>query len=341
MIEQITKPQGPDTSTLEAVEDGSVATQARVGEFEQTAKKLPGCSRAARAARAAVEQQKQQIIAKMSPDELATPLLQRRKAGWVNLPGHNRSLLVERGTGCMVVAPRGRREAAIARPKREPIRFKTDIALDEFLEKLEDFEDITLHMYLDRKGNVTVGYGHLIPSAEAAKALGFVERGTNIGAAAEHVENAFDKVKNSGLVNTRAEVFKTLTHIDLPPEEVRKLFESDASGFLRELRHIFSDFDSFPQKAKWGTLDLIYNLGGPKFRSLFKRFQAAVKERNWKAAAAQSKRSETDEVGEPIQGVVDRNITVRDWFLRAALDEPFFLKRHPRACQIRWQDLLK
>ncbi len=78
---------------------------------------------------------------------------------------------------------------------------------------------------------------------------------------------------------------------------------------------IFPGFDSFPQKAKWGTLDLIYNLGIVNLRGLFTRFQAAVKDRNWQLAAAESKRTETNKRSGEIshrQGLTVReNLSVR------------------------------
>lgn len=103
---------------------------------------------------------------------------------------------------------------------------------------------------------------------------------------------------------------------------------------------IFPGFDSFPQKAKWGTLDLIYNLGIVNFRGAFRRFQAAVKDRNWQLAAAESKRTEKDmRSGEISQGVANRNDIIRRWFRQARDAEPFFLKSYPRPCQTRWHDL--
>jgi GH24 family phage-related lysozyme (muramidase) len=321
---------------------GPIERERQIKKIMQALNAAKGGTPAKHKERIALEAQLNQIIAKMSPDELAKPLIKRNQAGWANVSRQSRSMLVERGSGCIVMAPTGKREVAIVRQRREPTRFKTTLEINLYLNELVIFEDRIPHMYLDSRGNVTVGYGHLILDAMAATSLGFVDRATLTAVAKADVVTAFNKVKNSGLVNTRADVFKSLTSIDLPDPKIDALFVDDSKEFLRQLRHIFPDFDSFPQKAKWGLLDLIYNLGIVKFRGLFTQFQNAVKERNWRRAAAQSSRSETDPRTQKIvAGVVSRNAEVRRWFKDAAKQEPFFIKSQPRSCQVSWRDLMR
>ena len=82
--------------------------------------------------------------------------------------------------------------------------------------------------------------------------------------------------------------------------------------------------------AQLGLLDLIYNIGygnlfGTNKEPKFKEFHKALKFRNWKEAAEQSHREEEDKEGKIVKGVVKRNKIVREWFLKASEEDPFFV----------------
>ena len=259
-------------------------------------------------------------------------LLSMRRADWANLPetgsilgltipaGH-RSILVERATGCIILSDEGK---PFTRP--ESNRFQRAIRYDRnaFQKHAIDFEGFAQHMYLDVKGNVTVGIGHLIPDAEAAAKLKFHHRTKKGKVDAMHKRNAYLKVLNSGITNGSLEAFKDVTHIDLDPVVIGDIFRNDVKQFIHELTHCFPDFETYPASAQLGMLDLIYNIGRDNFCGGFPVFQKALEFRNWIKVAEESHRLEEIN-GKHNETMERRNEVVREWFLDAIEDEPFFL----------------
>ena len=120
------------------------------------------------------------------------------------------------------------------------------------------------YMYKDSKDNVTVGIGHKLNNADMAKALPFVERGTNKRAHKNHIINAFNKVKNSSISGQAGHLkFQPLTNIVLSEADAVSTAGDDMDEFIRILRHSasFPDFDTYPESAKMGLLDMAYTTG--------------------------------------------------------------------------------
>ena len=66
---------------------------------------------------------------------------------------------------------------------------------NEYLPKLRDeFEGAVEYMYLDTGGNVTVGVGNLLVSANHAAQLGFVRRASLGTATAAEIQADFDNI---------------------------------------------------------------------------------------------------------------------------------------------------
>ncbi|MFQ5783609.1 MAG: hypothetical protein ACE5H8_02145 [Alphaproteobacteria bacterium] len=267
------------------------------------------------------------------PSQKIERLLRMRRAGWANVsrpgligrvlvPAGTGSLLVERGTGCMVVSAD---DTPITRT--EKVQFPRAIRFDRnrFRKHVSDFENNISYMYLDSKGKVTVGLGHLLRDAEEAKRLPFFERGTTNRADPAHIENAYLKVLSSGLTGSKHTVFKELTHIDLDLGAIETLFDDDVNQFLPLLTNKFPDYETYPASVQLGMLDLAYNMGTEGFFSGFPVFREALKFRNWIKVAEQSHREEVNEEGKVNEGMQNRNKVVRGWFLEAIKDEPFFL----------------
>ena len=269
-------------------------------------------------------------------------LLSMNRAGWANLPesglilgltipaGH-RAILVEMATGCIILSDDGKPTT-----RAEPNQFRRAIRYDRnaFQKHAIDFEGFAQHMYLDVKGNVTVGIGHLIPDAEAATRLNFHHRETNGEVDdkhkrkgkvdAMHKRNSYNLVLYSGITNGSPMAFKDVTHIDLDPVVIGDIFRNDVKQFIHELKAKFPDFETYPASAQLGMLDLIYNMGRKKFFGGFPVFRMALEFRNWIKVAEESHRLEEIN-GEHNETMKRRNEVVRDWFLKAIEDEPFFL----------------
>ncbi len=283
-------------------------------EVERSLAQLGGKTQATKV-RKSLEKKIRLAAAKKLPD-IALSLVKSGRAGWANDPDTpGGAVLVERGTGCVLLDPKGK---VFQRPS--PVSHPPTSGINEvaFIQHLKDAgnELYVPYMYLDEENNVTVGIGSLLENVAEAKLLKFVERGTNKRANAKHIENAFNKIQNSGLAGSRHTVFKPLTSIDISEAVAFTKASEDMQIFIDELRRqrFFKEFDTFPESAKMGLLDMIYTLGLTKFLASFKNFNPAVQRRDWKMAANESSRSTVHD---------SRNQIVRQWFEEAARQEPF------------------
>ncbi len=297
-------------------------------KIQRQVEKLTGDRRQAAGLRKKIEARLQQLAANAAP-QIIQNLLKSGRAGWVNDPDKGDAVLVERGTGCTLKDSSGH----LVRGSRIKLQSKPSIDKAVFLQHLKDpnVENFAPYMYLDRAGNVTVGIGFLLRTANAAKKLPFFQRGTNIPASQTHIENAFNKVKNSGLAGEHAFKFKNLTHIEISEAEaeIRALDKMDEFLALLVKPIYFPDFETFPVEAKMGHLDLAYTRGVRGTKDDYKRFAAAVRRRNWKQAGVEQRD------GRPPK----RASMVQTWFDQAARKEPFFISH--RSCEKALSKLLR
>ncbi|MCZ6720650.1 MAG: hypothetical protein O7A65_03815 [Proteobacteria bacterium] len=293
---------------------------------------------------ASAEPRVRRFLAQRSPqglrnleDEIARKLAQQNKAGWVNEPDKPGSVLVEPGTGAVILRPNGK---PLTRSLKKTYMPRAGVDLGLFRAHLEDFEENTPWMYLD-KGVVAVGLGHRLIDADEAKQLNFVVRDQDRVAMGptfiprvhpKHIENAFIRVRDSELVNADAQEYKKETHIDLPRNEAELVFREDVEQKIDEIGRAdkFKDFNSFPQSAKLGLLDMTFNLGVFGTTDIFPIFTGAVTRRDWSTAAKQSGREKATD---------DRNTAVRRWFEEAARLDPFFITKARETK--RWDEFLK
>jgi GH24 family phage-related lysozyme (muramidase) len=147
------------------------------------------------------------------------------------------------------------------------------------------------HMYLDTKGNVTVGIGHMIPSADAAVSLPFVHRADRKPATAEEKKAEWSSMhaQTPAKVATYYAQFSTMI---LLADDIKKLFMSDAQSFDAQLHHVFPEYDKYPIEVQEGLFDMIYNLGIGNLRDHFGPFVAAVQAKEWYLAASTSRRAD-------------------------------------------------
>ena len=289
----------------------------KMREVERSLAKLTRNKAQAARFRTGLEKKIQQAAVKALP-KIVQNLVKSGRAGWANdpqLPGV--AVLVERGTGCVLMDPKGKvikRELPVTHPVTPGIN---EGAFIQHL-KIAGNELFVPYMYLDDENNVTVGIGTLLEDAQEAKLLPFVERGTNKTAHDNHVVNAFNKVKNSGLAGSLYTVFEPLTSIEISEADAVTKAWNDARAFIEELKmqRFYREFDTFPVTAKMGLLDMIYTLGLTKLLAKFKVFNPAVRRRDWKLAASESSRSSVS---------ASRNQIVQQWFEQAAKQEPYFV----------------
>jgi len=151
-------------------------------------------------------------------------------------------------------------------------------------------------MYLDTVGKVTVGIGHMIPSADEAAALSFVDPASGTAATGDAIRAAFAAVQAAGSGDDRpAGAFQSLTTIRLPDAAVTALFQADYQQIVGRIRTLFQNvgggLDSYPDPAQLAVIDMGYNLGPEGLYDKFPTFRTkGLAPRAFDVAARQSHR---------------------------------------------------
>lgn len=179
--------------------------------------------------------------------------------------------------------------------------------LDDSLAHLEIFEGTVPWMYLDTRGFVTVGVGELLANSAKAETLAFLDP-EGEPCTQDAIVDEFNRV--SDLVPAKVAAFYRLPSSPvLPHAAIDELLMNHLDFFDGQLAGRFANYASFPDPAKLGLLDMIYNLGQVGLFQHFPHFMAAVDKQDWLGAAANCHR-----VG-PSQ---PRNDWTRQQFLDAA-----------------------
>jgi GH24 family phage-related lysozyme (muramidase) len=248
------------------------------------------------------------------------------QAGWVNPIRTGKATLVQRGTGCVLKGANGQN----IQGTRFAFKSTPPLSKSRFLSFARSTvgENFIANMYLDDKGNVTVGIGHLVVNLQEAQRLAsqyqFTKKGTNARSRAADLANYYNAVKNSGMAGFHAHKLAPLTGHEMSLAEATRLFDDDVDIKLREFkaRQNFPEFETYPPVAKLGLVDMGFTLGVRKVRTVYTNFTAAVLRRDWKMAAIQSNRTTVSAL---------RNAEIRMWFREAAKKEPFFYRSSLRA----------
>lgn len=258
-----------------------------------------------------------ELVKSTPPKSLAQKLINSGPAAWALVPDGSRTLLVELGTGCQLLDFQGK---PITGPKRAIPSAGRPYRQDFFNHVATPGvgEAFVAHMYLDKKGNVTIGYGHLIPDLSEALRLSskLVHKGTRRSPSRMEIEADFLAVRNSGLKNADALVFDTMTKLEMSQADATVLALDDIDERVRQIKHAFPYFDTYPHPVKLGLQDMVFNLGIGNTLGIFTKFSAAIRRRDWTEAANQTNRLDV---------ASNRNALVRGWFLDAAREEPHFV----------------
>lgn len=154
--------------------------------------------------------------------------------------------------------------------------------------KLEKYEGKVSHMYLDSKGYVTVGIGHLLSTIVDAQKLDFKNASNKLASKSE-IKSDFEAVKKQP-ANRLASTYKKHTKLTLSAIEINKLTDKHIDSFEKELKRIYADFNTFPTEVRLALFDLIFNLGMTKLKNKWPIFNSAIKAKDWQKAADNSNR---------------------------------------------------
>lgn len=157
---------------------------------------------------------------------------------------------------------------------------------------------------------VTVGIGNMIPNAEAAKKLPWIDAATGKPATPQQIEAAFAQVDGMAK-GMNAGKYASATTLRLPAETIRQLAADRLNKeFLPALRRQFAGFDNYPPSVQKALVDMVYNLGVGGLGK-FKKLEAACEAGDWALAAAECNRK----TSRP-----ERNEWTRQMFLQAAAE---------------------
>jgi len=145
-------------------------------------------------------------------------------------------------------------------------------------------------LYLDTRGNVTIWVGFEVPSALAAQSLPLYLSGGTLACTEQEKAAAWETVSAMQPGRLPASYEYSGCPVMLPSDGdallMAKLDASDA-----ELQADYPGFESFPDAVKMALLDMDWNLGDPKLRNTYPRFDAAVDRQDWATAALQCHRN--------------------------------------------------
>ena len=174
-------------------------------------------------------------------------------------------------------------------------------------QNIERYEGKVKHMYLDSKGFVTVGVGHLLKDVAAATHLPFEAANGALASEAEIVK-AFEQVSVQES-NRVASYYQQFTDLVLADKDIDHLTDKHIDTFYHELTVVYDGFEVFPSKVKLALCDMIFNLGMTGLRKKWPKMNACIAAKDWKATAENCQR----------KGIADeRNDYVKSLFLTSA-----------------------
>jgi len=176
------------------------------------------------------------------------------------------------------------------------IAIKTDLRT-----KLTQYEGKFNHLYLDTKGKVTTGVGHLIPNKIAIASVALYKVKNNLPfqlASLHEKQTEYDKIaKLPWGQRYGAASFKKHTTLVMKDADINLILDKHIDSFYKELSNIFNkakgypeNFDQLHKNVQQALFDMIFNLGATKIVNTFPSFNAALKNSDWKKAATESNR---------------------------------------------------
>ena len=172
-------------------------------------------------------------------------------------------------------------------------------------------------MYLDSKGKVTVGVGHLIASKAAVASVTMYttkNKLPDVIASQKQKEAEFDAILKQKK-NYKASWYKQHTSLVMKDADMNAQRDKHVNTFYSELTGVYSkakgyttNFDSMPDEIQLALFDMTFNLGQTKLRTLFTKFNTALKGEKWDEAAKQCNRPDVNAA---------RNKYVKDLFNKA------------------------
>jgi GH24 family phage-related lysozyme (muramidase) len=170
------------------------------------------------------------------------------------------------------------------------------------------WEGCRREMYVDVRGDVRTGVGHLLEDASAALALPWCHRTTGRRASAPEIRIAFARARAQG-VGHRAPAFQRALDLVLPAGLAGELLTDRIERtLLPGLRRLCPHFDRYPLPAQRALVEMAFDVGLAEL-SRFHRLIAACEREDFGAAADHCHRRSSHSA---------RNVATRGLFREAA-----------------------
>lgn len=191
-------------------------------------------------------------------------------------------------------------------PPREAMSY-----LDTSVRQLNIFEGCVPTMYRDTVGRVTVGVGNMLSGVADALKLPFRIQSSGDMAGEPAVRADYSRVLAMAFGHLPS-FYAEDDALVLDQADIDALLLTRLQGFDAQLHQDFPDFDSYPEAAKLGLMDMVYNLGNEKLVDTYPHFDAAVRARNWTVASQECARDSS------VKAFAERNLWTHQQFLAAA-----------------------
>ncbi|WP_188151364.1 hypothetical protein [Teredinibacter waterburyi] len=171
----------------------------------------------------------------------------------------------------------------------------------EVIKNTEKYEGRIPHLYLDSRGKVTVGIGHLIPNKSAMAAVPMFKKNANnvlvLASLAEKYAE-YDTIKKQPYgFSHNARFYAAHTTLVMKDHDIATQKERHILSFYTELAAYYTTtngftkkFDVMPHPVQQALFDMVFNLGITKLRAQYVKMNNSIKIENWATAAAESKR---------------------------------------------------
>ncbi|MEP0190369.1 MAG: hypothetical protein ABJP70_07100 [Erythrobacter sp.] len=159
-------------------------------------------------------------------------------------------------------------------------------------------ESFIPHMYLDSVSYVTVGYGKMMPNANAAASLTFVNKSVSPNRPATPAEKRAEwqtiqaRSPQGTEINYAAGHYRQYTSLEMTRAEGTALLGVEVNNAVAILVANYPGFGRFPEDAQVAMIDMAYNLGN-RIHTVFRNFTRSINGTGgprWDVAARESNR---------------------------------------------------
>lgn len=180
----------------------------------------------------------------------------------------------------------------------------------DFRKRLKSFEGYADSMYLDSKGNVTIGVGILLASVAAAQSasLGFKYRSSHKMADDAAIKADYTSVSKAPKSMFPPSRYARYTRLVADAQCLKRELDKRIRQAKKDARTYYPKFASLPSSVQYALIDMSFNLGLPKLLQ-YRKLKVSLSKKDWRQAAKESFRNGVQKT---------RNDAIAGWIMDAA-----------------------